>query len=232
MKLKLAGFSIRLLTMATILTVAVGQLNASIVVNGSFESPSIGTFYQHVPNGSAAISGWGVGYGGLSASSGVDIVNDLFAPAGLTPAADGHQYIDLNGSPGPGNIFQILNTVAGQLYSLTFQYSANGNVQQTGRVGVWDTDVNGTSIVGLTSFAHTNTPPTGLTWQTMAIQFVALGSQTMIGFEQFNPLGGTNGALVDNVVVEAVPEPTAVIVWSLLGASATVFAFGRRRSDD
>ena len=205
------------------------QAALELVVNGSFEDNLLaGPGHVHVDNGTgpgnSVIPGWGVGLAipsGPPSFPGVDLVQ---APAyGLDPAADGIQFVDLNGTPGPGNIFQVLSTVAGQLYELTFAHASN-NTNSVGLFGVWDgIDASGAAIIALTPFADGPTSP--LDWQYVTAQFTALSDNTTIAFGSFLPPSGNAGAMVDAVSVQAVPEPMTVIVWGTLGLCGSAVAW-------
>src|ERR1700730_17938460 len=88
--------------------------NAAIVVNGSFEDgtnqPGAGSFAT-IPGSSSSIAGWSV-------IGSVDWIN------GYWQASDQTHSVDLNGTA-LGGVQQIINTVAGQTYRVTFDLSAN-----------------------------------------------------------------------------------------------------------
>lgn len=221
---------------------ALPQANASIVVNGGFDSYAGALsdgFYQHIPNGtaqggSAALPGWGVGFSTIATegNSGVDLVRTDSAPSDFTPAANGNQYVDLNGTPGPGNIYQVLTTVPGQLYSLRF--ASASTIDSAGLYGVWDggffDDLGdaGTPLVALAAMAASSSGDP-LDWQYTETSFVAQSTETIIGFGQFAPPSGNQGIFVDDVSVNVIPEPGTIFVWSLLGLTATGLSCNRRR---
>src|SRR3954470_7073062 len=94
---------------------------ASILTNGSFETPDLPT-----PNGHLfdvtdnSITGWTVTTGS------VDLVTDTCC--GTIAADTGNQFVDLVGSNFIGGISQQFTTVANQTYSLSFAYSHNTGV--------------------------------------------------------------------------------------------------------
>lgn len=216
---------------AAVLTCSSIQAQASIVTNGSFEDAPIAYFYQHINNGTPAanayIPGWAVS-GPLSTANppGVDLVNDQYGS--VAPAADGHQFVDLNGTPGPGGILQVLTTVVGQLYTLTFAHASN-NVFSTGQYAVYDgAGLAGPAILGLTDF--NDSPTTPLDWQYVSTTFEAVSTQTTIFFKSFTPNGGNQGAMVDDIAVTATtPEPMTLVVWSGLGLCGAAIAVRSNR---
>ena len=166
-------------------TVASAQ---ELVTNGSFEMPPIGTGYITVFSGQTTVFGWSVG------RDSVDIVSSIFQPT--YPARDGDQLIDLQGV-GPGLIEQTLATVAGQTYDIHFSGSSNtdGHEMQF----FWDGALQATLI----------NPGQG-TWQDYEYFLTATGSNTVIGFGSQSAPNPAQGALIDSVSVQAVPEPIGV----------------------
>lgn len=185
---------------------------ANLIVNGGFEAPAIGGFFQNFASGSTAITGWTVDQ--LNAGENVDIVNGLFTPGGPSPAFEGAQFLDLVGFGTLGSIFQTFSTVAGQSYVLNFAYSHNlfgGDPSADAVVGVADGGPLGSAIFQ-TVFSHNSGTSTNLDWRQFSFGFVAAGTQSSLVFLSGN--GGANaGILLDDVSVNAVPEPAA---WALM----------------
>jgi hypothetical protein len=212
---------------AALIICAVSALHASAsLTNGSFEDYAgnlDGGYYQHIANGDSAaaatyVDGWGVGYGTLASqtNTGIDLVRIL---GGGANGSD--QFVDLNGTPGPGNIFQSIATVANQAYTLAFYVTNSGS---EGTFGVWVDDENGASLASGTAIA------TG-TWVLHQVTFIAQSATTFIGFEQTVPPGGNTGLYLDDVSVNAVPEPATVLVWSVLGLTAAGVSYKRARKN-
>jgi choice-of-anchor C domain-containing protein len=193
------------------LTAAPAQA-ANLLTNGGFEDPAIGGFFQNFGSGSTAITGWTVD--AIGPSENVDIVNGLFTPGGPSPAFEGSQYLDLVGFGTLGSIFQSFSTVAGQGYVLNFAYSHNlfgGDSSADAVVGLANGGSAGPAIFQ-TVFSHSSGTSTNLDWRNFSVGFVAAGAQTTLVFLSNN--NGTNaGVLLDDVSVNAVPEPAS---WALM----------------
>jgi hypothetical protein len=196
-----------------------GSVRASLIVNGSFES---GTFVDNTGQdtmnlnvGSTAITGWTVT---TAALAWIGPAN----PFGLT-ASDGSYFLDLSGyhdnQPYGGVAASTaITTVIGQQYKVAFdlgsdvtydtvspsiQVSLNGNPSDTFTASPLGSAMN--------------------RWETFDFVFTATSASTTISFDG---VGADNQKYIglDNVDVEAVPEPATVIAGLLLllpfGASA------------
>jgi len=131
---------------------------AVTLLNSGFESPEIadgqppanGPGYVVIPAGDPNF-GWTVG------GTSVDVVRNHFSPQNDVEAYEGQQYLDLNGTPGPGSISQNFASVAGQSYNLAFAYSHNpGNPAITAASAIW-TIYDATTEVASGSFSHDST---------------------------------------------------------------------------
>jgi choice-of-anchor C domain-containing protein len=175
----------------------------SLITNGSFED---GTTYPGeigLNGGSTAITGWTV-IGGFQAIDWVGIG---------WQAQDGNRSLDLNGRS-VGGIEQLIPTVGGQQYNLTFYLSGNYAFPDTKTLTV---------SAGATSgnYSYTVTlanSPDSMLWQQEWLVFPATGSSTLIRFAST-----TNnccyGPALDNVSVNATPLPAALPLFATgLGA--------------
>ncbi|CAN0462594.1 unnamed protein product, partial [Laminaria digitata] len=114
-----------------------------------------------------------------------DAVRDQGAhPDGTDAAADGSNFIELNHVSSDAfadadGIYRDVDTEAGQVYELTFNYS--------GRPG-YDATVNkmGVSVDGveLGDYAHDMSGSTDHDWQTVTVSFVGTGAPMRIQFEE------------------------------------------------
>jgi choice-of-anchor C domain-containing protein len=184
-----------------------------ILINGSFEvgPPPFGNQDIDIPAGSTAITGWVVTGGGI------DLNEDPW------DVADGVRAVDLDGRNAlAGGIQQTFATMAGRLYVVSFGLSGNpggGPAVKHARVSV-----DGFSA----DYAHDSAGQTieALLWQTFTFSFVASSGSATLSFTSLTPFPNSFGALIDDVRVDSVAEPSTVLLLALGGAVAAV----RRRS--
>lgn len=163
---------------------------ANLVVNGSFErGPDVAKDYLTLGDGSDQLDGWVV------RGVGIDII---VGPA-YTPSS-GKRAVDLDGTPGPGRLEQELETEAGVTHRLTFDLAGNeltGEVIKHARVMVGDRSKDLEFDTSMRSG-----------WIKRTIEFVAAADRTLLSFESLSPeeAESRGGALIDNVVVVALPD--------------------------
>ena len=178
-----------LLGVPAVASAAPGEL----VQNGSFESPVISGQYQTVQGGdSTTIPGWTVG------GKSIDIVS-----GSLWQQVDGNQSIDLDGTPGPGSLSQVVSTTPGTTYTLAFELAGNPD----GGVKTLTVAAGTTSRDFSFDTAHTTTSNMG--WEPETVTFTASGPTTTISFTSTDAPGGNAGPAIDAVSVTA--NPTAVL---------------------
>jgi hypothetical protein len=150
---------------------------ANLVSNGDFET---GDF-----------TGWTVNANSTGVGSGANGTNTAF----------------LGNVGGLGSLSQILTTVVGETYTLSYDFLSDG-----GTPNQFQVQVNGTIL-----FDQTNIPAQAFT--PYSFNFVGTGVDTI----QFNERNDPSFLQLDNVVVDvaAVPEPFT-IVGSLVGGTAAL----------
>ena len=171
-----------------------GQLRADLIVNGSFELPNVDGGFGIFPNG--AVPGW------TSNNNETEIDNSNIAVN--MPNYDGpSQNLELN-----GNIFDTISqTVSGltigRQYLLTFAY---GNRPGSGFEKAF-VDFGGVQVA---SDSSTTTAPG--TWTPHSVIVTATATTEVLSFVPDSTLGqfGNLGNEIDDVTLNAVPEPRAI----------------------
>ncbi len=214
-----------LLSVLFLTTVSLTPAYANLIGNGSFETPVIGADFQVFGTG-VAVGDWTVQF------DSVDIVRNNILGTDIV-AQDGNQWLDLNGLD-RGGVFQFITTVPGEAYDFRFWYADNpfSNIQgsQLGvpKTGAWTIRDGGTNalLLPLGNFTHSTTTGTDADWRDSGlIRFIATSVSTRIAFSGDLTMAST-GPMIDNVSVDAVPEPG--VTW-LFGAGVVAAGYFRRR---
>lgn len=194
------------------------------ILNGDFESPALsglgGTFAQNtVP----------AGFSWTLASGSIEVLTSAY-----WQPASGSQSLDLSGA-GAGSIFQDFTFATAGSWLIRFDMSANPDLFSRGdglgsglkRMQV-DFGVAGMmSSLGTYGLESDSRTIHAMDWTSFAVPVTVLDSQTYR--LQFTSLAfGAGGPALDNVRLEMVPEPCAV-VFAGLGAM-TLFFLARRRT--
>jgi choice-of-anchor C domain-containing protein len=189
-----------------------GTAEANLITNGSFEgNVDIGSFMT-LSAGSNLIPGWTV------SSGSIDWIGSYWT------ASDGTKSIDLAGYFAQGLIVgTTFDTVAGQTYRVQFDMA--GNPYQS-----YDKALVAATVGGITqsfTFDQAGHSYQTMGWETKYFDFIAGGSSAQLSFG--DATGNADqawGAALDNVRVDAVPEPSTLL---LLGAGFAGFGiFGRK----
>lgn len=203
----------RVTAVAVLLLNSARLLEASLVVNGSFETPAVSGVFSTVPAGSSTLTGWTVGL------SSVDVVNGTAAGV---PAVDGIQFVDLNGTPGPGSIAQAFGTTPSTIYTLTFSFETRAPIGTTATVRVFDVSGN---LLGPTTLA----PVPGAGWAPFLGTFVATQSTATLELRSLNSPDMFFGVGLDDVSINAIPEPSALALMTLGVFAIIALSLGRGR---
>jgi choice-of-anchor C domain-containing protein len=155
----------------------------NLLVNGSFEDgPSPGNFKSYNP-GSTAIPGWKVTRGQID-------------EMGMDNAADGHNAIDLHGSPGHGGIEQTFPTNKGRRYRVTFSLTVNPHAKHLSKKMA--VAAAGTKTV-LTADSRGKSKNIG--WTNRVFEFTAVADKSTLEFYTLDKRDPNSGPLIDNVRV-------------------------------
>ena len=183
------------------LLLAASPAQASLITNGSFEAgsppPPLGG-WQTFSTGSTAITGWTVIGGNID-----------WVDANVWQASDGTSSLDLIGNAHAGGVEQTIATVAGQRYLLTFDLAGNPDNQA---LAMKYLDVSAGAATQTFSFDVTGHTLASIGWTQQSLSFVATGSTTTISFLAQTSTGCCWGPALDNVAVNAVPEPESDIL--------------------
>ena len=170
----------------------------AILINGSFElGPPVPTNDIDIAAGSAAITGW------LVAGGSIDYLGSAW------DVSDGTRAIDLDGRDATfSSISQTFSTTPGAEYLVTFDLS--GNPQGDSSLKAMRVIVEGVSQDY--TFDTTGQTLDMLMWQSLSFSFIAQDATATLAFTSLSSSPSSFGALIDNVSVAPVPEPSTALL--------------------
>ena len=200
---------------------------AQVVVNGGFEAPvqPLQPPNQFLYVGSTTIQGWTVvGTGNVGDVQQVNQLVNIW-PGNMT------QFVDLTGDTGGAGIqSDSITTAIGQAYEVTFDafngsllYNDVGGTPQTGVAYVGPA----LSLQASGGILQPYILPAGVP-QSPTYLFVATSASTTLTFMDLSGYD-SNAGWIDNVAIQAVPEPMTVTILGL-GALACINHLRMRRS--
>ncbi len=162
----------------------------NLLINGSFEEgPAPGNFMT-MAAGSTRIPGWTV------TRATIDYVESEW------PASEGKRSIDLDGSPGAGEIEQTFPAVPGRKYQLSFDLSGNSACAPV----VKKLRVTAGNAIGEFTFDTTG-KSSGTGWINESLDFAARTSTEAVVFTSLDNSQSQCGPVIDNVSVWALGTP-------------------------
>lgn len=193
----------KILVSAILLSVS-GVASANLVVNGSFEDPSISDPSWTILSG---IPGW-------SSTFGIELRRNI-----VGSASDGFNFVELDTTRN-SSMSQTITTTANTLYNLSFDYSPR--IGQSFRTNGISAFWNGNLLTNVTA-----TGGTVNNWFTLSFDVTGTGNDTL----RFAATGISDslGGNLDNVTMNAVPLPAALPM-ALSGLGVLGFAARRRKS--
>ncbi len=201
----LIAAAITLLAAAPTLALA----STNLVVNGSFEDTvqRNGSWAIH-----GALNGWT-----KESGTGIEVRNNA-----VGKAFDGNNFVELDSDTANGNTIMrqlLTTTTAGQLYDLSFAYSARPGLANAASNGV-SVSWNGTVLTSLSGKGGTSH-----NWVEVGLQVVGTGND-VLRFSATGPNDSLGGSLDNVSLTAAVPEPGT---YALMAAGLLALGFITRR---
>jgi hypothetical protein len=202
------------------------QAAGNLVMDGSFESTVLPSGTWGYYDASNPLAGWTASTG---AGDSIEVRHDV-----VGHALDGRNFVELDSQFHNSGMSQVLNTVAGQTYSLSFYYSNRADStgycdpNQFGGGCVIPVSSNGLGYnlgAGMVSLAALPVNTTSENqWVHYTTTFTATGTTTL----SFAALGTSDsfGTSLDMISVTAVPEPSTL---ALMAAGLGGLWLRRRR---
>jgi Ca2+-binding RTX toxin-like protein/uncharacterized surface protein with fasciclin (FAS1) repeats len=221
----------------TVSIITVGE--PSVIFSSSFEDIPSDAEQSNPSTFATSIDGW------ASTADKVEIwtdedVRDLGdQPDGTNQAADGDNFVELNNVPGntfadADGIYRDVQTVAGEVYELTFSYSGRPGYDET--VNSMEITVDGEQ---LGSYSQDMSNQTQHDWQTVTVRFVGTGEPMRIVFAENSTNDQHDGrgmslddiTLVDTGTMEVVGQAGDSFNDTIYGNAGDDTIFGQQGDD-
>jgi hypothetical protein len=244
--------SAKLLSIALVAScvAAIPSARANLIVNGSFESPTVpssslscGVAFNTAcqgyyspdqtsppPGGPFDIAGWSViGKGGVPDAAVVLQLGNGYTEGPLHfDAQDGTQSLDLTGegNQGANGVKQSFTSIIGAHYAVSF-YLGRQDPAASGYAGPSALDLFIDQDAPIT-FIDMDALSQNVAWERFALSFTATKAITTLAFLNATPVGN-NFTGLDNVVVEAIPEPGTLALFAA-GFAGLLLLLRRRQT--
>lgn len=199
--------------MAAAVALSVGPAHAASIINGSFETSTLGNIGNStlLSSGSTAITGWTV------SSGTVDYTGSLWN------AANGSRSVDLAGTSA-GAISQTLTgLITGRIYDVIFNLAANPD----GNPNVKTVRVSSGTEASVFTANRATSSRTNMNWMERIFSFTAESASQLLTFRSLTP--GNFGPVIDNVRLKLAPIPLPATAPLALAALAGLFLLRRTR---
>jgi hypothetical protein len=177
-----------------------GELQATnLIVNGSFETPNVGTFWTNFANG--AVLGW-------NDTSGSDGIEIDFSPVVGGPAYDGNQSMEVDATTFDTVSQTVNGLTVGQQYLLFWAYGDRPGS------GPQQLDVYfGGNLVTIDSDTAATDGNASLVWFPQSFIATATSTSEVLSFAAVN-VGGLSsyGNEIDGVSLQSIPEPATLLL--------------------
>ncbi len=208
--------NLRTLTLAGLLSVPLLASAANLVTNGDFENSVPGTAWSSTDTtGFAPISAYG----------------PCCAPYGTYTGGNNAAFFGWGDSPG-GSIWQDLATVAGQDYTVSFEYGAiAAPTLQSMQVSALS-GASFSSVLSAINLKATGTSDLSTLLKGYSFSFTADSATTRLQFSDTSANTFSVDGVLDNVsvITTPVPEPETYALM-LVGLGAMTFVARRRKAD-
>jgi hypothetical protein len=182
----------------------------NLVTNGSFEADVLANWeWVQLPS----LTGW------IGGANGIELRNSV-----IGPAQDGLQFVELDVKQN-STMYQMINTVAGQTYNLSFWYAPRTLVTSDSNIIDVSWGGNQLNLNPITGNGGTSKDDP-LVWSLYSFSVMGTGSAVELRFSAGGASDSVGGSL-DNISVTAVPEPETYAM--LLAGLGMMGAMVRRR---
>jgi hypothetical protein len=183
------------------------------ITNGSFQHGS-----------GATATGWTMGGSNALALTDADYIANA---GGFGASPYGGRFLSFNAAETADDnwAYQDFATTAGQEYTVSFAY-ANYGLDTTQQLNVLLSDSNAGLLLSSSYVDSTGGSDLSAIWNTTSLTFTAVGATTRLKFTDAGSSTVSTDLFVDNVAVEAVPEPMTMLAL----AGGAVALLRRRRA--